>query len=462
MPHHWQNWLGNQSARPDVFETPSDVAAVQACVERAAARGLPIRVVSGGYCWSPLVPCDGVILSIAKLRRIRHIDTARHQITIEAGAPLRELVLAAAEHGLSVHSPAMFMGLTVGGLIATGSHGTGRNAKTFGDAVVAYELVTADGQVIQASDVGSDRWRAVITNLGALGVVTAVTLQCEPLYNVLEVHEQVHYMEVAQRIPHMLERHEFVSIFWSPAAGIATFKLGNRSDLPATPTRGRMFPTWQDKSMKITGRMIPRMVERVPRLTELVATLISENIGTGSQVVTEPDFSHYQQVYPPVISSEFAVPAEQSTAAWAWVVERLMQYWRSGIRPVNMVVHARFGRPSDAFIASSAGRQTCHLEVLCLDSNRHRDLFAPEFDEKMRTSFGGRPHWGKDIARPWLAAATHGPNMDAFLDIRGQLDPRQRFLNPFLRDEVFGLGRRRARPATAQPATPEATAGVAM
>ena len=449
MQHHWQNWLGNHSARPERLETPDDVAGIAQCLELAQARGLAVRVVSGGYCWSPLVPCNGMILSLAKLRRIRHIDKARHQITIEAGAPLRDLVLTAAEHGMSVQSPAMFMGLTVGGLIATGSHGSGRNCATLGDSVVGYELVTPAGEVIQAQDVGSDRWRAVITNLGALGVLTAGTVQCEPLYNVLEAHEILPYREAAPAIGQMLQRYEFVSIFWSPAGSIANFKVGNRTDRPATPTRGRMFPTWQDQSIRLTGRYLPRLVERVPVLTELMAAQISENIGTGSQVVTEPDFNHYQQIYPPVISSEFAVPVELAPDAWGWIVERLMQYWRSGIRPVNMVVHARFGKPSDAWIASSAGRSTCHLEVLCLDGNRHRHLFATELDEKMRNAFQGRPHWGKDIALPSRAAATHGKNMDAFLAIRHQLDPKQRMLNPYLRDEVFGLGRRVARPRVA-------------
>jgi FAD/FMN-containing dehydrogenase len=446
MAYHWQNWLGNHSARPERLETPEDVAGVVRCVELAKAQGLGVRVVSGGYCWSPLVPCDGMILSMAKLRRVRQVDKTRHQITIETGAPLRDLVLTAAEHGLSVQSPAMFMGLTVGGLIATGSHGSGRNVATLGDSVVGYELVTPSGEVITAQDVGSDRWRAVITNLGALGVVTAVTLQCEPLYNVLEMHEIVHFMEAAHCIPDMLKKYEFVSIFWSPAGSIANFKVGNRTDLPAKPTRGRMFPTWQDKSIKLTGRYLPRLVERVPMLTELMAAQISENIGTGSQVVSEPDFSHYQQIYPPVISSEFAVPQELAPEAWGWIVSRLMQYWQSGIRPVNMVVHARFGKPSDAWIASSSGRTTCHLEVLCLDGNRHRDLFATELDETMRGTFRGRPHWGKDMAKPSMAAATHGKNMDAFLEIRHQLDPKQLFVNPFLRDEVFGLGRRVVRP----------------
>ena len=445
MTVRWSNWLGNQSALPLAIVAPRNVAGVVDAVQAAVRKGQRLRVLSGGYCWSPLVPVDGVLLSMEHLNQIGPIDTARHQLTVQPGASLREVVLAAAAAGLSVQSPAMFLGLTIGGLIATGSHGTGRNASTLGDSVVAFELVAPDGQVIRHNEPGSALWRAAMTNLGALGVLTSVTLQCELLYNVLEEHRKVHFLETASLIPTLLRSHEFVSVFWSPAGSIANFKLGNRSDLPAAKLKGRIHPTLRDRSTVVTGRLLPRLAEKVPALTELMAVAMSEGIGTGTQVVREPDFSHYQQIYPPCISSEFAIPIEHAADAWAWVVQRLMQYWRSGIRPVNLVVHARFGCASRTLLASCAGRATCHLEVLCLEANPHRDLFAHDFDEKMRNDFEGRPHWGKDIANPWRAAQTHGANMEAFLEIRQQFDPRQSFLNAYLRDDIFGLGRRVAR-----------------
>lgn len=441
----WSNWLGNQQATPRRIEEAFDTADVVRIVEQAAARRERLRVVSGGYCWSPLVPVDGTLLSIRHLNRVRSIDVDKRTLTVETGAPLREAVLAAAAQGLSLQSPAMFLGLTVGGLIATGSHGTGRHAATLGDAVVGFELVKPDGSVLQVDRPGGDLWRAIVTNLGVLGVVTAVTLQCEPLYNVLESHQTVPYMDVAPLLPKMLRDHEFVSVFWSPAGTIANFKLGNRTPQAATPTTGRIHPTLRDRSIRWVGPILPRLADRSAVFAEFMAQQITQNIGTGTQVVSEPDFSHYQQIYPPVISSEFAIPIELAPQAWSWVVERLMQYWKSGLRPVNMVVHARFGRASEALIASSSGRASCHIEVLSNDGNRHRGLFETEFDEAMRARFSGRPHWGKHLERPWLAAATHGAAMDAFLDIRHQLDPRQLFVNPFLRDEVFGLGRRTVR-----------------
>lgn len=442
MTQQWTNWLGNQTAKPDSIEAPADVAAVVDTIGAAVRKRQRIRVLSGGYCWSPLVPVDGLLLSMANLKQIRHIDKERCQLTVEPGASLRDVVLAAAEHGLSVKSPAMFLGLTIGGLIATGSHGTGRHSSTLGDSVVAFELVKPDGTVIRDTQPGSDLWRAAMTNLGALGVLTSVTLQCEPLYNILEVHQSVPYLETASLIPATLRDYEFVSVFWSPAGPHANFKLGNRTERAAVKLKGRIHPTLKDHTSIITGRLLPRLAEKVPYMTQVMAAAMTEGIGTGTQVVSEPDFSHYQQIYPPCISSEFAIPVEQAADAWAWVVQRLMQYWRSGIRPVNLVVHARFSSASNALIASAAGRQTCHLEVLCMDSNPHRDLFAQEFDEHMRTACAGRPHWGKDIANPWRAAHTHGANMEQFLEMRHQIDPAQTFLNPYLRDDIFGLGRR--------------------
>jgi FAD/FMN-containing dehydrogenase len=445
MATPWVNWLGNQQAMPEAIVAPRDVAGVVDVVQQVAARRQRLRVLAGGYSWSPLVPVDGTLLSMANLKQIRHIDTERCQVTVEPGAPLFDVVVAAAARGLSLKSPAMFLGLTIGGLIATGSHGTGRHASTLGDSVIAFELVKPDGSVLHVTEPGSELWRAVMTNLGALGVLTSVTLQCEPLYNVLEMHQKVPYQDTASLIPAMVRDHEFVSVFWSPAGSIANFKLGNRTTRPAVQLKGRLYPTWHDRSGAITGRYLPRLAEKVPRLAEAMAAAISAGIGTGSQVVREPDFSHYQQIYPPVISSEFAIPVEHAAEAWAWIVQRLMQYWRSGIRPVDLVVHARFGSASQALLASASGRATCHLEVLCLDGNPHRELFATDFDQKMRRDFAGRPHWGKDIANPWRAAQTWSHNVEQFLEIRHQLDPQQTFLNPFLRDQVFSLGRRLVR-----------------
>ena len=108
----------------------------------------------------------------------------------------------------------------------------------------------------------------------------------------------------------------------------------------------------------------------------------------------------------------------------------------------TLVMHARFEGASQALIASSSGRATCQLEVLTVDGDRQRDVFVRKLDEKMRRDFRGRPTWGKDLVRPWTIAETHGTALEEFLEIRAEMDPPQRILNPSLRDEVFGLGRR--------------------
>jgi FAD/FMN-containing dehydrogenase len=442
MSTTWSNWLGNHRVHSSAVETPATVDEVGRAIERARMRRQSVRVLGAGCAWSPLIPVEGCLISSEKLDTIRHIDGARHQLTVGAGAKLSKVVDIAMRNGMSVKSTSMFLGLSVGGLIATGSHGTGRHSATFGDGVVGFEVVKADGTVLHVTEPGSELWRAMITNLGTLGMITAVTLQCEPLYNVHEDHIRVHISETPAMLPGVLRDYEFVSLFWYPSSPWAVFKVGNRTTRPAVEMKGRLQPTMLDHVSAKLGPLMPSIVKHVPFLSGIIDDTINSGIGSGSRVVSEPYFSHYQQAYPRVISSEFAIPQELAPDAWTWLFGRLMQYWKADVRPVNLVTHARFTGSSDALLASAAGRPTCHLEVLCFDGNRQRDLFQHEFHGKMQDAFQGRAHWGKQILNHWNAARCYGSNVDQFLDIRHELDPEQRFLNPFLRDEVFGLARR--------------------
>jgi len=443
MALRWTNGTGNVAARPSELAEPRSVEQVVDTVGRARSERRAVRVIGAGAAWSPLATTDGCLLSLKRLRSIRQVDTQARRITVEAGADLLEVVETAAQHGMSVMSPSMYLGLSVGGLIATGSHGTGRRSATVGDAAVAMELVTAAGEVRRLDPSHGELWRAAITSVGTLGVVTAVTLQCEPLYNVLESHLEVPVGEVPSVLPTVLREHEFVSLFWYPSARTALFKLGNRTELPAGPVNGGVRPNPVQRSTKWIGPLMAPLAARVPALAEPVWALMRFFLGTPGKVLPEPQFAHYQQVYPPVISAEHGIPVEHASEAWQWLSTRLQAYWQCGLRPIDMVVHARFTGPSRALLASAADRATCHLEVLSHAGNRQRPLFLPEFDEKMRSAFDGRPHWGKELVDPSRIAACHGNNVDRFLEVRQDLDPEQRFMNPLLRDQVFGLARRR-------------------
>lgn len=452
----WRNWLGNVSSTPRARCAPASTAEVAACLERAARRNERVRAVGAGYAWSPLVPVDGTLLSMERMRAIRHVDPGRRRITVEAGATVREVVDVAARHGMSVSSPSMFMGLSVGGLIATGSHGTGRHAATFGDAAADFEMVLPDGSVRTVTDPGSPLWRAALCNLGALGVVTAVTLQCQPAFNVHEVHAKVDIEEVAAQIPAMLAENEFVELFWVAPSRKAKFKLGNRTSRPAEAVAGRRHPTAADRVRAGFGPALPHLAKLGPFVDPL-AHMVYDSIGTGVRVVSGPDFAHYNQAYPRCISSEFGIPVERAPEAWRWLQGRLRRYGDAGVRPVSLVVHARFCRASRALIAPSSGRDTCHLEVLSFKGNEHRHLFGEDFDVAMRGRFCGRPHWGKEIHNPAAATENYGDELAAFLELRHELDPRQRFLNAFLRDDVFGLARR-PKPAARRARVSEAPA----
>src|SRR4051812_45122726 len=128
----WHNWAGGVSCRPEWAFYPERLEDLVAIGREARARGRKLRVVGGGHAWSPLVPTDAYLVHLNKLDRIS-VDVsnpARPTVTLEAGATVEQVNRVLARHGLAIPSNVVLESVRYGGLIATGSHGSGRAMDT--------------------------------------------------------------------------------------------------------------------------------------------------------------------------------------------------------------------------------------------------------------------------------------------------------------------------------------------
>ena len=94
-----------------------------------------------------------------------------------------ELVETLNDEGLALHNMASLPHITVAGSISTATHGSGVRHGNLSTAVAGLELVTSSGEVVRVSR-GDPDFDGIVVGLGALAVITRVTLEVQAAYEV--------------------------------------------------------------------------------------------------------------------------------------------------------------------------------------------------------------------------------------------------------------------------------------
>ena len=173
--------------------------------------------MGSGHSFTAIAATDGVLVDLGALADVLHVDRDTHRVTVGAGITLRELNRKLWALGYSLPNLGDIDAQTIAGATATGTHGTGARFHTISEAIVGARIVTGDGSVLECNDrVRPDVLDAVRVNLGALGILTQLTLQCEPRF-------LLHGVETVDRIDAIVETfdetaaaNDHAEFFWFP------------------------------------------------------------------------------------------------------------------------------------------------------------------------------------------------------------------------------------------------------
>ncbi|MDH3707848.1 MAG: FAD-binding protein, partial [Acidimicrobiia bacterium] len=385
----WRNWAGNQVCLPAERAQPRSTDEVAGGVARAHAAGQRVKVFGAGHSFTAAACTDGVLLSLDHLDTVESVDRQHHRVTVGAGIRLHALNERLAELGLAMPNLGDIAYQSIAGAIATATHGTGARLGNLATAVAGIELVTGTGEVIWCDEhVRRHLWTAARVGVGALGIVTKVTLQCVPAFNLHAVETKEPLDDLIDNFDDEADGNDHFEFFWMPGARNCQVKRNNRTDRPEAPPSRVSYVREKIVGENLAFGLVNRVSRRSPTLAPRVAKLVSagvserELIDRSYRVFASPRLVKFTEM-------EYGLPR----AALPEALHRVRDVVARLGEPITFPVEVRVSAADDIPLSTAEGRDSAWLAFHVYQGTSHESYFTGV--EAILDDYDARPHWGK-------------------------------------------------------------------
>ena len=383
----WKNWSGKLSAEPQRIVQVGTVDAIRSELFAARDGGWSLRTAGTAHSHYPLLPTNGVILDTRPLSGLVSVDTEAMTATFRAGTKIHACGLPLLEHGLGLLNQGDIDQQSVGGAIATGTHGTGVELGSFSSAVTELSVLLVDGSVVTCNpDCEPDLFEAARLSLGAVGVVLEVTLQVREAYRLEEQRWLEPLESVMERIDELVTATRHFEYFWYPGQDRAICK-----SIDITEEPGR-YPLGDE------GQRLAWSFEVLPN-----------------------------QRLDPHTEMEYSLPTEHGPSCVAEIKNLLSSNYPNVLWPIEY----RTVAADNVWLSPTRGRATVTVSIH-EDVERDETAYYKDAETVFR-AHGGRPHWGKVH---YLSGEDLAADYDHWQDwwrVRDDVDPTGVLLNDALR-----------------------------
>ncbi len=409
----FKNWAGNVVFKATRKAQPRTLTEVQELV----ASSERIRAVGTAHSFSSIADTDGIQISVAHLESDVHISPDRSVATVSAGIKYGELAKLLDSVGLALHNMASLPHISVGGAIATGTHGSGDLNGNLATAVVSLQIVTANGSVVELSpENNSNAFKGAVIGLGALGIVTRVGLRVQPAYAVSQVvFAGMDCNTLCSNFDEVFSSSYSVSAFttWQDGPDCQLF-LKRRNN----KTEQLVAEEWLGARRRHT---------RVHPLPEYPADCCTEQCGIPGPWYER--LPHFRLDFTPSVGdelqTEYLVPRSNAVEAL-----RRVKALRAAISPLLQVSEIRTIAADDLWLSGSYGRDSVGIHFTW--NNNSAVLAILPLIEAALYPLGARPHWGKLFTTEPTQIANTYPQFLAFAELVHEWDPGGKFANSLL------------------------------
>ena len=427
QPVPWINWAGNQTCMPSWRFSPSSEDELVSALK--SAKGI-VRAVGAGHSFSAVVPTDDTLISTDLLSGLVRHDTDKMQATLQAGTRLHDMGPLLQSIGQAVPNMPDMDYPALGGAVANSVHATGNSFGSMSAYVAGMTLATVTGELLECSvDKNPEIFQAARTSIGALGIVSEITLENQAPYNLTEVNKVENTEDVIANIEARCAAHRHFECLPIPYSSLS-ITVATDIAKPGDATAGE-----DDPQAVNTLRSVFDKVSWVPLIGEkLYETALSAALGDTAAVIRT---GRSYQVFPHVRvvrfrEMEYTVPAELGPAC----IREILDTIKTKKIPLSFPLEYRYVKGDDVWLSMFEGQDGCSISVHQYGDLAYKAIFAEI--EPIFWKYQGRPHWGKiHTLQAKQLAALYPRHWQDFQEVRLALDPDGTFMNPYLK-QLFG------------------------
>ncbi|KAI9321819.1 D-arabinono-1,4-lactone oxidase-domain-containing protein [Dichotomocladium elegans] len=401
----FHNWAKTFNCRPELLFTPTCEAEIVKIVQLAHRHQKKVKVFGSGHSPSDLACTRGFLVNIDKMNGLLRVDKEACTVTVEGGMSLHKLHVVLKEHGLALSNLGSISDQSIAGVISTASHGTGAHFGCLSTMVIGLTLVTAQGSVVSCSpNKQPDLFAAARCGLGALGIITKVSLQVEPAFRLEAIQTPHKFPHVLAHWDEVIHSAEHVRVWWMPHTDDCVVWKANRTTkpkqvAPANWLRERGLGVHAYQFMLNVARYKPSMI---PAITRLMFSAIH------SRPLHVIDDSHtvfnFDCLFPQYVN-EWAIPWSEAPSA----LRAIDTFINQSDLKVHFPIEIRFVDEDDIWLSPCYGVKTCYIGVIMYRPYGNPvpyKKYWKAYEDIMRAHHG-RPHWAK--------VYTHTPRAHAHL-----------------------------------------------
>ncbi|WP_446665018.1 D-arabinono-1,4-lactone oxidase [Flexivirga sp. B27] len=429
----WSNWAGTVTSRPRETVMVRDLPHLQLLCEESMRSGRRVKAVGAGHSFTGIAEPTDVLVRMDRLSGVRSVDEATGRVWVHAGTPLHVLGPELQRRGLAMTNLGDIDRQTIAGAVSTGTHGTGVGFTGLAGQLTGVELVQADGSLLRVTETENpELLPAVALSLGALGIVTALEIQCVPKFLLRAVEAPASFDEVLDGLDERVDGTDHFEFYWFPHTDRVLTKSNTRV---SDESRRAPLPAWRSRldddllSNKLFGAL-NKATTRAPRVIPAINQVSARAL--SRREFTDWSYRVFASERDVVFrESEMAIPRE----AVPDVLRELRTWLSRRVEVVAFPVEVRFAASDDLWLSTAHGRESGYIAIHQYVGRDHRRYFEAFWS--LLDGLGARPHWGKmhDLGADELRSRY--PKFDEFVALRDRLDPERVFSNTYL-DRVLG------------------------